>query len=38
MTVLRLLHEFYIVHKLRYRWTGRSTVELNVENERFTVG
>ena len=29
---------FYIVDKLRYRWTDRSSVELNIENARFTVG
>ena len=29
---------FYILDKLRYRWAGRSAVELNIQNERFTFG
>ena len=32
-----LLLAFYIVHKLRYRWTARSAVELIIENEGFSV-
>ena len=28
---------FYIVDKLRWNWTDRSAVQLNIENERFTV-
>ena len=28
---------FYIVDKLRWNWTDRNTVRLNIENERFTV-
>ena len=36
-TILRLLLPFLIVDKLRYRWTGRSAVVLNRENERFTI-
>ena len=30
-------HSVLFSDKLRYRWTGRSIVELNIENERFTV-
>ena len=39
VTILRLLLllAFFIVDKLRYRWTGRSAVTLNRETERFTV-
>ena len=38
VTVLRLfLLAFYVVEKLRYRWTGSSAVVLKRENESFTV-
>ena len=28
---------FYIVVKVGYKWTGGSTVEVSIEDERFTV-
>ena len=39
-TILRLLllpRIPFIIDSARCKWTGRSTVEVNIENERFTV-
>ena len=36
-TINAFLYAFHIVDKLRYKLTGWSTVELNLENERFNV-
>ena len=29
---------FILLTKFRYRWTGRSAIELDIENEKFAVG
>ena len=35
--IIELLRRTFIVDRARCKWTGRGAVEVNIENERFTV-
>ena len=35
--IIELLSRIFIVDRARCKWTGRGAVEVNIENERFTL-